>query len=281
MLEQASQTGRAERLDGVCGTTARVSGLYDAIVLAGQRAGEDPFAASKDVEHRALVPVGGEPMLERVLETLRRHPRIGSIRISIDRPELIAAGDAAILRSADSPSESVLRALESRTLATSARPVLLTTADHALLDADILDAFLAGADASGADLAVGLVREQLLRKTFPTTQRTYLHFRGGGVSGANLFALRTPEARRAIEFWRHVEQHRKQPWRLASAFGLGTLLLFALRLLPLDAAFERASRVIGAQIRPIDLPFARAAIDVDKPADLELVEQILAERSSP
>jgi GTP:adenosylcobinamide-phosphate guanylyltransferase len=256
-----------------------VSTPYDAIVLAGQRPGEDPFAAAGHVEHRALIPVGGEPMLDRVLATLRRHPRIGSIRISIDRPELLEAGDATILRSADSPSESVLQALESRALATAARPVLLTTADHALLDAEILDHFLEAADATEADIAVGLVREQVLRSAFPDTQRTYLRFRGGGVSGANLFALRTPEARRAVEFWRSVEALRKHPWRLARAFGPFTLLLFALRLLSLEGAFARASKVIGARACAITLPFAHAAIDIDKPADLELVEQILAGRA--
>jgi GTP:adenosylcobinamide-phosphate guanylyltransferase len=253
-----------------------VSRLYDAIVLAGRRPGEDPFASARGVEHRALVPVAGEPMLERVLATLRQHPRIGSIRISIDRPDLVAAGDAVILRAADSPSESVLEALDTRALTTTARPVLLTTADHPLLDEEILDAFLEGAEASEADVAVGLVRQQRLQEAFPDSQRTYLRFRGGGVSGANLFALRTPAARRAVEFWRQVEQHRKQPWRLVSAFGGVTLLLFALRLLSLEAGFQRASRVLGVSARPIALPFARAAIDVDRPADLELVERILA-----
>jgi len=251
---------------------------YDALVLAGQRPGEDPFAGSVGVAHRALVPVEGEPMLYRVLRTLRAHPRIRSIRVSIDRPDLVSTGDAAILASANSPSLSVLQALDTRPRATASQPLLLTTADHALLDADILDAFLAGADASGADIAVGMVRESTLRAQFPESKRTYLKFRGDGVSGANLFALRTPQARRAIEFWQQVEQHRKQPWKLVSAFGLGTLLLFALRQLSIEAGFTRASKVIGTRAAAVLLPFAHAAIDVDRPADLELVEKILAER---
>jgi GTP:adenosylcobinamide-phosphate guanylyltransferase len=255
-----------------------VSGLHDAIVLAGRRAGEDPFAAAAGAVHRALIPVGGEPMLERVLALLRRHPRIGSIRVSIDRPDLVTATDVVVLRAADSPSASVLEALDSRALGTADRPVLLTTADHALLDEEVLDAFLTGADSSDADVGVGLVREDVLRAAFPHSQRTYLRFRGGAVSGANLFALRTERARRAVEFWQRVETLRKQPWRLVRAFGPSTLALFALRRLTLDAAFERASRAIGARARPVVLPFARAAIDVDKPADLELVEQILAGR---
>ena len=41
----------------------------------------------------------------------------------------------------------------------------------------------------------------------------------------------------------------------------------------------RASAVIGARVAAVRLPFAEAAIDVDKPADLELVEAILGRRA--
>ena len=41
---------------------------------------------------------------------------------------------------------------------------------------------------------------------------------------------------------------------------------------------RRVSRVLGCEARAIALPFAEAAIDVDKPADLALVETILARR---
>jgi len=265
-----------------CGYTVRVSGLVDAIVLAGRRAGEDPFAASHSAAHRALVPVAGRPMLERVLTTLRSHPRVGSIRVSIDQPELVDDQEAIVLRAAASPSQSVLEALDSRPDATQQRPVLLTTADHALLDRPLLDSFLSASDTTEADLTVGLVAERTLRAAYPDSQRTYLRFRGGGFSGANLFALRTPAAREAILFWRKVERRRKRPWQLVSAFGLGTLALFALRRLTLADGFARASQLLGIRAEPVTLPFAYAAIDVDKPADLDLVERILANpRSGP
>jgi hypothetical protein len=55
-------------------------------------------------------------------------------------------------------------------------------------------------------------------------------------------------------------------------------LLFLLRRLDLDAAFERVSRAMGALVRPVQLPFPEAAIDVDRASDLTLAERILAER---
>ena len=45
----------------------------------------------------------------------------------------------------------------------------------------------------------------------------------------------------------------------------------------LEKAFELASQKIGISARPVLLPFANAAVDVDKPEDKELVEEVLAE----
>jgi len=118
----------------------------------------------------------------------------------------------------------------------------------------------------------------VLRAAYPSTTRTYLRFRDGGYSGANLFAFRSQQAHRAAEFWVKAESFRKQPWKLARAFGPMTLLLFALRRLRFEAALERASRAIGCRIRAVLLPFAEAAIDVDRPSDLALAEEILSAR---
>ncbi len=64
------------------------------------------------------------------------------------------------------------------------------------------------------------------------------------------------------------------------ALGPIALILFLLRRLDLDAAFERASRAIGARVRPVPLPFPEAGIDVDRATDLALAERILADREA-
>ena len=78
--------------------------------------------------------------------------------------------------------------------------------------------------------------------------------------------------------WRRVEQERKRPWRLVRAFGWQPLLAYLLGRLTLDDAMARASGFIGARLAAVVLPHPEAAIDVDKPADLDLVETILARR---
>jgi hypothetical protein len=81
-----------------------------------------------------------------------------------------------------------------------------------------------------------------------------------------------------VAFWRRVEQERKRPWRLVRAFGWRPLLAYLLGRLTLDDAITRASHVIGARVAAVVMPYPEAAIDVDKPADLELAERILARR---
>jgi hypothetical protein len=50
--------------------------------------------------------------------------------------------------------------------------------------------------------------------------------------------------------------------------------------LSLDGAFAHVSRLTGTRIRPVVMPFAEAAIDVDKAADYELVSAILKRREA-
>jgi GTP:adenosylcobinamide-phosphate guanylyltransferase len=258
---------------------------FNALVLAGRRDSENPFAEVQGETHRALLDVVGVPMLVRVVRALRASSSVDRIAVSIDDQDAFEAvpelrkletrGEITHHSSLPSPSRSVQDALDGHWLGDR---VFVTTADHALLTPKIIDHFAACAEETDADVVVGVVAESVLRATYPSSTRTYLRFRDGGYSGANLFAFRSKRALRAAEFWVRAEAFRKQPWRLARAFGPMTLLLFALRRLSLDETLVRASRVIGCRIRAVPLPFAEAAIDVDRPSDLELVSEILAAR---
>ncbi len=252
---------------------------FTALVLAGRRGGEDPVARHCGVEHKCLARVGGVPMLARVLDTLAASPGVDRIFVALEDPAILDRlpdiPPCIALPSMATPSLSVLRALDE---VEAGLPMLVTTADHALLSAAIVGHFGTAARATGADVVAGLTAAQVIQKAYPDTQRTYLRFRDAHYSGANLFALMTPEAPKAAAFWRRVEQDRKRPWRMIRAFGVGPLLAYLLGRLTLDDALARASAIIGARVAAVRLPFAEAAIDVDKPADLELVNAILARR---
>jgi GTP:adenosylcobinamide-phosphate guanylyltransferase len=155
-------------------------------------------------------------------------------------------------------------------------PVLVTTADHPLLRPEMIEAFIAGA--IGADSAFAMVERRIVELAHPGTRRTWLKAADGHYSGANLFALITPASKLGTDFWARAEKDRKRPLKLLGYLGPGILLRAVTRTISLQAAAERAGRKAGFRLKAVTLPFAEAAIDVDKPVDLKLAERILAER---
>jgi len=258
--------------------------LIRAIVLAGSRPGQDPLTQAFGVSTKALVPLAGEPMLSRVVRTLLSHPRIGRVTVLAQKPEelLSAEGLEWLARSSEIEVEtsrtSVGEAVASSLGPDGAKyPVLVTTADHALLDHETIDAFFS--EAAGFELAAALVERAVLLKRFPQSRRTWLKFRGGAYSGANLFWLASPSVLPLLAVWQRIEQDRKRRWRVVGAFGPLLLIAVLLRLLTLDQAFARVGRRYGLTARAVVLPYAEACIDVDTLEDHRLASEILLGRS--
>jgi hypothetical protein len=154
-------------------------------------------------------------------------------------------------------------------------PLLVTTADHALLQPEWIQEFLS-ADAGDADALVALARREAVMSAAPGTLRTWLRFADGDYSGCNLFLLRTPATSGILTLWQELEANRKRPLTLLRRLGFTYVLRYQLGRLRLDTALERLGKLCGARIRPVILHDGRAAIDVDKPEDLELVRQLIA-----
>lgn len=256
---------------------------FHAVVLAGDRGPDDPVARYVGAPCKALVPVAGRPMLLRVLDALAASAAIDGVTLVGPQreklagcPELsarLARGALQWLPPQSSPSQSASTALERLPVD---QPVLLTTADHALLEPRWVDAFCEQARASGKDAVVGLARHAAVQAAFPGSRRTALRFRDGAYCGCNLFAFLNRAGRRAPMFWRHIEQQRKKPHRLAAALGLGTLLAYLCGRLTLSGGLERLSDKVDARLGAVLLDDPRAAVDVDSVADFDLVQAILA-----
>ncbi|OYX33093.1 MAG: hypothetical protein B7Y99_07885 [Caulobacterales bacterium 32-69-10] len=242
-----------------------------ALVLAGSRGPGEPLAAYGGVSHKAMLEVGGKPMLLRVIEALRA-AGLTRIVVAIERPELVEAlgvPGVETLPAASGPSASVQAGLEA--LGT---PLLVTTADHALLRPEWVAAFLDGIP-PGTDVAAGLARSEVVMAAAPDTKRTFLRFSDGAFSGCNLFCFATPASARVAALWQEVEAKRKQPVKLLARLGPLTAARYAMGTLPLRAALDRLGALAGVRAEAVELPYGQAAIDVDKPADLDLVRRIV------
>ncbi|SEI75093.1 MobA-like NTP transferase domain-containing protein [Sphingobium sp. AP50] len=260
-----------------------MTGSVTAILLAGARPIPDPLAQAAGVAVKPLVPVGGEPMINRPARALLAHPAIGRVIVLTQRPDLFAADPATGWLAADPRvrfetggqgiASSLLALLEKGDLPF---PILLTTADHVLLDAKMLDQFVA--EATGADIAVAMVERETLLARYPGSRRTWLKFRDGWWSGANIFWFGSDKARRVIALWQEVEQDRKKGWKILAAFGPFALLGALLRILTLRGGIARIGRKFGLTARLVAMDSPEACIDADKPDDVTLIESILARR---
>ena len=245
---------------------------FSALVLAGSRGGVDPVAAYGEANHKALIRLGGETLLARVVGALRA---AGATRIAVisSHPEVraeIARLGAEALDEAAGPSLSVKAGAEA--LGT---PLVVTTADHALLQPEWVTRFLADTPAD-ADVTVLVAARPTVEAAAPGTKRTWLKLADGDWSGCNLFYLANDRALGVIQLWRRVEAERKRPWKMAQILGPRMLLRYVFRRLSLRDAAVRLGKLADVRAAIVETPYGLASVDVDKPADLDLVRQIVA-----
>lgn len=253
-------------------TIADMSSLT-ALVLAGNRPGGDPFAQGQGVAHKGLLTVGGAPILCRVVGSLRR-AGIGRIVVATNCEKvgrLARQLDAEVAPASAGPSASVGAVLDSY-----GTPLLVTTADHAMLRARWVTDFVR--DTPECDLSILLARREVVERDVPNTARTWMKLADGQWSGCNLFLLRTPECARAIDLWSEVEANRKRPLRMAGKLGWGTLMRFVLGRLTLQDMVSRLAGQVDLDARVVAAHDGRAAVDVDKDSDLDLVRRLVAEQ---
>jgi len=260
---------------------------FTAVVLAADRDPDDPVARAAGARCKSMAPIDGAPMVFRVLDALAASTEINT-RILCGPPQSIVelepalgarirSGDAGWMENQQTPSTSAFHVLQSLPEQT---PVLLTTADHAMLSARIVDYFCARARDTGCDVVAGVARHEVVAKAYPQTQRTATRLQDGSYCGCNLFAFLTPRARLAADFWRQVETQRKKPLRVIRVLGVMAVLRYLLGQLSLAEALERVSQRLGFKAGAVVIPFPEAAIDVDSVKDWKLVEKIVAGQRS-
>jgi len=258
---------------------------FTAVVLAADRGPDDPVAKAAGVRCKSLTPVGGKRMVFRVLDALAASKVVNTYILcgppqsvvdhEPDLGTLISSGRVHWFENRATPSSSAFQVLQTLPDET---PVLLTTADHALLSARIVDYFCSEAQATGCDVVAGVARHDAVTAAFPQTRRTATRLEDGAYCGCNLFAFLTPRARQAADFWRRVENQRKNPLRVIRVLGWHAVLRYLMGRLSLNEALDRISRRLGFKAGAVVLPYPEAAVDVDSVSDLKLVEDIVSNR---
>ncbi len=254
------------------------------IILAAQRPGVvDPLAAARGLSHKCLVPLAGRPLIAHVLQTILQYPGLKDARVSIEADMMskidaivddLASGNHAItcIVAADNLADSVLTAAAGHD-----GPIIITTADNALLSADALHAMCAVL-AQETDVAIAMTQKSSVLAAHPDGQRRFYRFADDAYSNCNLYGVGGQRALAAVEIFRGGGQFAKKVGRIIDSFGLINLLLLRLRLVSLAQGLKRISKRIGLNITPVILADGCNAIDVDNERTYKIVEGMIAAR---
>lgn len=255
-----------------------------ALVMAGKRSGAlDPLAEAAGVAQKAVVPVNGVPMIERVVAQVAACPEVGAIRVvAHDQGEiarqptvaaLIAEGRLTMVEGAFNLVDSVFAGAEGAEF-----PLIITTADNCLVTPDGYSEFIGKCLAAGAGGAAGLARKEDVQAADVDGQKRFYEFRDGGYSNCNVYWLGTEQALEAAEIMREGGQFAKYPRRIIRAFGLINLIRFRLGTASKEKLLAQISRRFGFPLVPVVLSDGHYAIDVDNERTLAVTEKILRAR---
>lgn len=257
-----------------------------ALIMAGKRSGVlDPLAANAGVAQKAVVPVLGIPMVERVAKQVAECDLIGDIRIVAHEPDEIAAlptiaklideGRLSFTEGKFNIVDSVFSGAEGADF-----PLVITTADNCLVTPEGYAEFVQKCLAAGAGGAAGLARKEDVIAADPQGQAKFYQFKDGGFSNCNLYWIGSSKALSAAEIMRGGGQFVKFPSRIIKAFGFMNLIRFRFGNGSKEKLFEQVSKRFGFKLVPIELSNGQFAIDVDNQRTFDVTERLLKRREA-
>jgi CTP:molybdopterin cytidylyltransferase MocA len=246
----------------------------DAVLLAGGSIPEELRAATGATE-RALIEVGGVPIIESIVDSLRQVPVIERI-VVVSTPGALERLNGKVI-GVPSGDRMVANLLAGANAAQS-EEILIVTGDVPLVSAATWQEFIDGAARQRLEAAYPVVRRQTVEQQFPGGKRTYGNLKDGAFTGGNAFLFprkRLPALETLIDT---AYSARKNPFRLARMLGLGFIMKAVTKKLAIADVEKKMTSILGCRAGAVIMEDATIAFDVDKVSDLEAANQHLSAR---
>ncbi len=252
------------------------------LVLAGgtPRPGEPLYEETRGGP-KALLELGGRPMVQWVLDALAEAAEIDHVvvvgdlddlRLSFPGPlDRIAAGGTL----ADNLYAGIDRLLE---LDPQAPRAAYCWSDIPLVSGEMIDRFVgaARATAPAADVVAGLVRRADLESRWPQIRESWLRVREGSFVAADFGVFDPRSAAKVRGPLEVLTGQRKSALRQAATVGLGLLLRYLLGRLTLPGLERSLARRYGIRSRVLVAADPELGLDVDGPVNLAICRRELA-----
>lgn len=225
---------------------------------------------------KALIEIGDRPIIDRMLAAAHSARSVSEVRVlCVPDSELQThVGPEAVPVTGPEFLDTLHTAVEA--LGEPER-FLILTGDLPLLTPEAIDAFCAEGLRAEADLVYAVCRREDCERQYPGGQRTYIRLRDGAVTGANLAILTSRFVHEHGDRLAAAFSARKRPVHLAGLLGLGTIIALLTGHAHVPGIVAVAERALHARIHVVFSTFAEVGFDVDKPSNLETVQQWLVQ----
>lgn len=256
----------------------------DAIVTAGGIPEPDePLYANTQGAPKAMLDMGGKPMIQWVLDALNDSKYIDRIvvvglekdsGVSSARPLDFIPNQGDMLANIFAGAHRIL------SLNSDARVALSVSSDIPTISGRIVD-WMAGEVGDGEfDIYYNFIRREAMESRFPGSRRTFTRFKDAEVCGGDLTAFRTRLLTAEGGLWKDLIAARKNIFKQAAIIGYGTLFKLFTRQLTIDEAVRRVSSRLELTARALDCPYPEIGMDVDKPYQFEMLQAELMQRGA-
>ena len=254
--------------------------MHCLIIAGGQVRPEDPLYTYSHGQPKALIDMGGQTMLERVVGALQASRHVEDILI-------VGLDPAAAGQRFERPVESLpdQGSMVGNMLAgcswfrqhrPDARAILGCSADIPAITPAMVDAFIEACRPWDNAVYYNFVTRETLESRFPNSHRTYSKINGMEVAGGDMVVAQPEVIERNRALIDMVTEARKQPWRIARIVGLPFLLKFLFRRVTFADIEATAGRIIGAPAKIVLGSPAEMAMDADKPYQVDMLRAVLA-----
>jgi molybdopterin-guanine dinucleotide biosynthesis protein A len=255
------------------------------ITAGGVPEPEDPLYAFSQGKPKALIEIGGRPMVEWVANALQGSPYLGQIVIvglagTSYESHLNVAGPVHHLPSQGGLVANVLSGIDwIMGRYPESRRVLLSSADLPALTSEGVNHFVDACRPFDRAIYYTMVTKETIEARYPNSRRTFVPLHNLRIAGGDLFLVDPAIAHSHSDLWEALASGRKHAWKLAWAVGPRVLLRFLLRRFDINQLEATAERILQRPVKIVLTPYAEIGMDVDKPRHIEILEAELGQRT--
>jgi CTP:molybdopterin cytidylyltransferase MocA len=256
--------------------------IHAVVTAGGIPKPDEPLYPLTQGRSKALLPIGGVPMVQWILDALGRAECIERVVVvGLDpaehglecrKPLGYVPNQGSMIGNVQGGAKWAL-AQDS-----GARYVFVVSADIPTITAEMVDWNINTSLQTDHEAYYSLIPAAAMEQRFPGSRRTFFKLKEGRFSGSDMNLFQTALVGHYHPAWQAIVDSRKNVFKQAGLVGLDTLLLMALGRLSIAAIEQRVRRRLGLRGRAFLGRYAEAGMDVDKPHQYELVKADLEAR---